>query len=194
MRTCAKALDSDDTITVVDAGDRCYECFNVEMADRLGISFDASNFHPVVVNDVDGVPHTFQIRSTLVPTGHEMEAFEIPRREQGGYRFAVLADSEIDSWEPFKRLYEKMRRELSTRHREPTTHGWRIGPDQRLVGRIEGDTATAGRTPLLVIDGRPFTWDEVGRMFMTFEGFTLDARIEGTIELVDAKPQPRGDT
>jgi hypothetical protein len=33
----------------------------------------------------------------------------------------------------------------------------------------------------LVTDGRPFTWEEVGRMLMTFEGFTLDARIEDTM-------------
>jgi hypothetical protein len=69
-----------------------------------------------------------------------------------------------------------------------------IGSDHRLVGRIEWDPATNGRTPLLVIDGRPFTWDEVGKMLMTFEGFTLDARIEDTIELLESRPQRRADS
>lgn len=71
------------------------------------------------------------------------------------------------------------------RHVERTAHGWRVGPERRLVGRIEWDPTSEGRVPLLVVDGRSFTWEEVGRMLMTFEGFTLDARIEDTIALVD---------
>jgi hypothetical protein len=39
--------------------------------------------------------------------------------------------------------------------------------------------------PLLVIDGKAFTWEQVGRMLMTFEGFTLVAHIKDTIEVVD---------
>ena len=42
-----------------------------------------------------------------------------------------------------------------------------------------------GAVPLLIIDGKSFKWEQVGRMLMTFEGFTLDARIEDSIEVVD---------
>ena len=42
----------------------------------------------------------------------------------------------------------------------------------------------AQRNLLIVIDGKPFTWEQVGRMLMTFEGFTLDARVEDTIQVV----------
>lgn len=37
---------------------------------------------------------------------------------------------------------------------------------------------------MLVIDGKALSWNEVGRMLMTFEGFTLDARVEDTVEIV----------
>ena len=181
---CEKRLESHDTITVADTGDRCYACFNKEMADRLGIDFDDTTLQSIVVADADGVPHSFRIRSMLVPTGHEMEAVEIPQPSRGGYRFAVLGDLEADSWDLFLRLYETMRQKMPIRHVERTAHGWHLGPEQRLVGRIEWDPDTDGRVPLLVVDGRPFTWEEVGRMLMTFEGFTIDARIEDTIELV----------
>ena len=182
---CEKDIESHDTISVLDVGDRCYACFNSEIAERLGIDFDTSSFQPIVLSDADGVSHTFRIRSMLVPTGHKLEAVESPWPAEGGYRFAVLGGLEADSWGLFQRLYVKMRREVTNRHVERTTHGWQIGPEQRLVGRIEWDAATHGRVPLLIIDGRPFTWEEVGKMLMTFEGFTLDARIEDTIELVD---------
>jgi hypothetical protein len=186
---CGKRVASDETIGVLDAGDRCYACFNKETADRLGIDFAELVLDPVVVMEADGEPHTFEIRSLLVPTGLELEATETPRAAKAGYRSAVLSDFQADPWELFQKLYAKIRRELAVRHVEQTAHGWQVGREQRLVGRIEWDSASDGRVPLLVVDGRPFTWEEVGRMLMTFEGFTLDARIEDTIELV-GDPEP----
>jgi len=136
---------------------------------------------PIVIADAVGVPHTFQIRSMLVATGHEMEALEITTDGQLGYCFRVLADVETDTWKLFRKLYARMRREMAQRYVERTEHGWQITVGQRLVGRIEWDPETNGRLPLIVIDGKPFTWEQVGRMLMTFEGFTLDARVEDTI-------------
>jgi len=37
---------------------------------------------------------------------------------------------------------------------------------------------------LVVINGKPFTWEQVGHMLMTFEGFTLEARVKDTIEVL----------
>jgi hypothetical protein len=113
-------------------------------------------------------------------------ALEVPRGDNGGgYEFKILGDFEADAWDLFQRLYEKMRREMAVKHVERTEHGWQITSDDRLVGRIECNPATAGATPLLVADGRPFSWEEAGRMLMTYEGFTLHARIEDSIEVVD---------
>ncbi len=75
-----------------------------------------------------------------------------------------------------------MRTEIATRHVHRTEFGWQLTRDQRLVGRIEWDPNSDARLPLVVIDGKPFTWEQVGHMLMTFEGFTLEARIKDTIE------------
>ena len=64
---------------------------------------------PIVIADADGVPHTFQIRSMLVATGHEMEALEITNDGQLGYCFRVLAEVEADVWELFRTLYARDR-------------------------------------------------------------------------------------
>ena len=120
----------------------------------------------------------------LVATGHEMEALEVTNDGQLGYCFRVLGKLEIEAWELFSKLYDKMRREMSKRYVERTERGWQIAGDQHVVGRIEWDVKTNGELPLVVIDGKPFTWDQVGRMLMRFEGFTLDARVEDTIEIV----------
>ena len=76
------------------------------------------------------------------------------------------------------------KREMAVRHVEHTEFGWQLTKGERLVGRIEWDEETDGATPLLVVDGKAYSWDEVGRMLMTFEGFTLRARVEDSIELV----------
>ncbi len=43
---------------------------------------------------------------------------------------------------------------------------------------------TFARLPLVVIDGKPFTWEQVGHMLMTFEGFTLEAWVNDPIEVL----------
>ena len=181
---CGKPLGSFETIHVAAEGPRCYACFNRETAERLDMDFDEQQYQPIVHEDADGAPHTFSIRSMLVPTGHEMEALEIVDDARAGYRFAVLGDLEADAWELFQLLYAKVRREMATRHVHRTEFGWQLTSDQRLVGRIEWDPESDGRLPLLVTDGKAFTWEQVGRMLMKFEGFTLDARIKDTIEVV----------
>jgi hypothetical protein len=180
---CGKALGSSETIHVAGEGPRCYPCFNRETADRLGLDFDEPQFQSIVLEDAEGAPHTFKFRSMLVPTGHEIEALEITDDERAGYRFAVLGDFEADAWELFQLLYAKMRREVATRHVHRTEFGWQLTSDQRLVGRIEWDPDSDVRLPLVVIDGKAFTWEQVGHMLMTFEGFTVEARIKDTIEV-----------
>jgi hypothetical protein len=38
-------------------------------------------------------------------------------------------------------------------------------------GKIDADIDQDGRVPLLIIDGKEITWDEFGRMLMSFEGW-----------------------
>ena len=62
--------------------------------------------------------------------------------------------------------------------------GWSAGSNRTLPSR--------GSVPLLVIDGRPFTWEEVGRIVMTFEGSHSTHVIEDTIELADDPERTEG--
>jgi hypothetical protein len=47
---------------------------------------------------------------------------------------------------------------------------------------IECDEACEGRVPLLVIDGREITWEEFGRLLMTFEGWQFNLEIRDRSE------------
>jgi hypothetical protein len=76
------------------------------------------------------------------------------------------------------KLIEKMRRALSIKHIEDGELGLQIADHQIVRGLVEWDDASDGRVPLLLIDGRKITWEEFGRMLMSFEGwqFKLEMR------------------
>ena len=114
---CGATLEPSEAIHVAGEGPRCYPCFNREIAERMGLDYDAPQFQPVVLEDADGAPHTFVIRSILVPTGHELEAVEQTDDDRPGYRFAVLGDFEADPWALFQRLFASMREAVTTRLR-----------------------------------------------------------------------------
>lgn len=182
---CGKRLQPDDAITVTDVGDRCHRCFNKEVADRLGLPWNDAIVRPVTVTDVGGARHRFRIRSMLGPTGHVLQAREVVRGDAtAGYRFEVLGGLDADPQDLLEHLRRRIRQGLSVRHVEQTAHGWQLSAPHRLSGVIEWDADADEGLPRLVVDGRSFTWDEVGRMLMTFEGFTLNATVEDSTVVV----------
>lgn len=181
---CQQPLRPQETISVANVGLRCYRCFNEETAAMMGVDFDNTPLQPITISDGDGMDHTFEFRSMLVGTGHALYARERLPEGHDGYEFSVLGDFEAGVWELFNLLYDLIRRELAIRHVELGELGWRITDANRLVGRIAWDPDRGGEVPLLIIDGRPFTWDQVGRMLMAFEGFTLRAAVDDTIKVV----------
>ena len=48
--------------------------------------------------------------------------------------------------------------------------------NDQFSGLIEYDEASEG-SPLIIIDGKPFTWEEVGKMLMAYEGFQIKLKI-----------------
>lgn len=59
----------------------------------MGVDFDNTPLQPVTVSDADGVEHTFEFRSMLVPTGHALYARERVPKEQEAYEFSSSATS-----------------------------------------------------------------------------------------------------
>jgi hypothetical protein len=81
-----------------------------------------------------------------------------------------------------------MRRELGRRHLDRDRGSWQIGSHGVVRARIEYDEDTDGRVPLLVIDARPISWNEFGRMLMTYEGWQFK------LEIYDNSEEIREDT
>jgi hypothetical protein len=67
-------------------------------------------------------------------------------------------------------------------HLEDGERGLRIADHRVVRGMVEWDDAGDGRAPLLVIDGREVTWDEFGRMLMSFEGWQFKLNLDDKSE------------
>ena len=61
---------------------------------------------------------------------------------------------------------------------EDTDHGPQVNDRRILRGTVGSDPDEDLRVPMIVIDGREISWDELGRMVAAFEGwqFKLEFR------------------
>ena len=71
-----------------------------------------------------------------------------------------------------------MRRALALTHLEDTDLGAQVNDRLILRGTVDSDPDEDHGAPMVVIDGREISWDELGRMVATFEGwqFKLEFR------------------
>ena len=135
----------------------CGRCFNEAAASRLGLQgFEHLVFEPVRMVDGRGTEHEFRFRTRLFGPGVAIDAFELRDGSPAGYEFQVIGAPDDDPLELLGRLIGKMRRDASGGHRPRTDH----------------------RVPMVVIDGREISWNKLGRMVATFEGwqFKLEFR------------------
>ena len=73
---------------------------------------------------------------------------------------------------------------MSVKHLTDGELGLQIADHQVARGTIEWDDAHDGHVLLLIIDGRQITWEEFGRMVMTFEGWQFKLEIRDKSEEV----------
>jgi hypothetical protein len=185
---CGTAVPTYDVVSYgsIDRGYRalCTSCFNAEVASALGLEhFEHVRLEPVVMTDCAGEQHEFHFRTRLLGDVMALEAFELKAGVPGGYQSEILGKPDDDPLPLLGRLIERMRRSLSVRYLERGEDGARIA-DQTVCGRIDWDESGDGRTPLLVIDGRDVSWDEFGRMLMSFEGWQFRLAIRDRSEEV----------
>ncbi len=153
----------------------CSRCYNESIAEHLGLDYEHVSFDPLTIQDLDGVPHTFQFRPHIFGDQLSLEALEVGPEE--GYEFSVIAEAEQDLFVTFQTLFERIRRELRRRHIEPEGSGYRITHDDVVRGQFTDDPDSFERMPLLIIDGKPITWKELGRMVAPNAGFRFKLEI-----------------
>ena len=153
----------------------CSRCYNESMAEYLELDYEHVSFDPMTLQDLDGVSHTFQFRPHIFGDQLSLQALEIGPEE--GYEFSVVADAEQDLFVTFRRLFERIRRELGRKHIEQAGEGYEITDAAVVRGQITSDPDAFDQMPLLIIDGKPVTWEELGRMVSPYMGFRFKLEI-----------------
>ena len=149
----------------------CTRCFNTEVAGAMGLQgFESVRLDPVMMTDCAGERHEFHFQLRLLGSIVALDALEIRAGSPKGYQFQILGEPDDEPLSLLGRLIERMRRSLSVKHLVPSEQGPQIA-NQTVCGRIDWDETQDGRVPLLVIDGQEVSWDELGRMLMSFEGW-----------------------
>jgi hypothetical protein len=162
----------------------CSRCFNLEVASALGLErFEHVHLQPIVMTDCAGERHEFQFQMRLLGSMMALDAFEIKAGMPRGYQFQILGEPEDEPLSLLARLVERMRGSLSVKYLVSSEHGTQIA-DQTVCGQIEWDASADGRVPLLVIDGQEVSWEELGRMLMSFEGWQFRLAIRDRSEEV----------
>jgi hypothetical protein len=160
----------------------CTSCFNAEVASALGLErFEQVRLEPIVMTDCAGEQHEFHFQIRLLGHVMALEAFELKAGVPSGYQFEILGEPDGEPLPLLGSLIERIRRSLSVRYLVRDEDGARIA-DRTVCGRIEWDASGDGRVPLLVIDGQDVSWDEFGRMLMSFEGWQFRVAIRDRSE------------
>lgn len=100
-----------------------------------------------------------------------MEALE---NIEFGYKFAVHGELKSNQPELFNKLIEKARKGIGKQQVEtkvfPNGQAYKTIINDQITGLIEYDEASDG-SPLIIIDGKPFTWEEVERCLWRTKAF-----------------------
>jgi len=173
------SLSHDDTTRFL-----CSRCYNESVSETMGLEFDHLSFHPITLTDRSGEDHTFHFQTRLFEDNILIQTLEIQDGKPKGYEFSIDGDADGDLFGLFRKLVERLRRELERKHIDPSDlTRFRITDEDIVRGHIAWDDETGGEVPCLIIDGKELSWHELGRMLMTYEGFHFKLEIfEGNEE------------
>ncbi|SHK30557.1 DUF7686 domain-containing protein [Paramaledivibacter caminithermalis] len=178
---CGKLNYSYDMVRLIDDDgkeeDMCNDCFNKEMALNMGIDDFNDYDREYQACDADGTMHTFRIRKQIAGIGIIWEANEIQDEEMKGYKFQVLAKFDEDQKWALQRLYYKIRKELSNKYIKSINGKIYSIKDGTIRGRIELMDKDDSRFPHLVIDGKTYTWEQLGDMLIGYDEFDFKLKL-----------------
>lgn len=172
---CGKVAPDYDLVIygTEDLGSRnlCTQCFNQTVAKKFGLAhFENVKFEPVKLKGASGKLHEFHFQTRLLGNCETLEAFELLDNFPSGYQTKVVGKPDDDLWLLLGKLIAELREVISVQYLVDSNLGLQIKAET-LVGRIKASQPYDLETPLIVIDGHEISWDEFGRMLMSFEGW-----------------------
>ncbi|MGE6203848.1 DUF7713 domain-containing protein [Guptibacillus hwajinpoensis] len=177
MQMCDRCQNREATIVLSDVKQEhlCNLCFNEIVSDEIGVKLEPMP-EELEVTDHSGTRRIFKVRPQLYPNGIFLEAIEDIAY---GYEFAVHGELACNQTELVERLVDKVKRGVSTQFikvgKFPNGQKYQSIMNDEVVGRIDYDEMSPS-SPMVVIDGQPYTWEQFGEMVNSFEGFQVQMK------------------
>jgi len=167
----------------------CLHCYNKEISKAAGIEYDDIPLHPVVIKDAHDIEREFHFSLRLMGDQQVLSSYEAKEADSNGYEFSTMGDTEDGIFSLFSKLYARMLKALGRKHiyKDSETDSWQMTEGDIVRGRIDcaEDPYGHSRIPLVVIDGKEFSWKEFGHMLMTYEGFNFKLQIFDQSDEID---------
>jgi hypothetical protein len=171
----------------------CSACYNRDYMNRAGLpELETVDFEPEVRTDCTGKMHTFYFIVQMT-TGLGIRAFELVDGHPGGYQFSVLEHPDTPVREAHTKLLKKIEAGLAVRYLRSSDFPGEGASQNRLY--IKG-TAINGRIdesetgPIVVIDGREYTWEEFGEFLSPCNGFNFRLECFDACDNPEITPDP----
>ncbi|RKJ30026.1 hypothetical protein D7X33_41950 [Butyricicoccus sp. 1XD8-22] len=150
----------------------CIDCYNKIMSEELGVELEQL-IESFSVKDYQGISRTFSVERRITPAGICLEATE---NLMFGYKFSVYGELTSKQTELVNQLMAKTRKGVAKQQVElnvfPNGQEYHSIIDDQFTGLIEYNEHS-NESPLVIIDGKPFTWEQIGKMVMAYEGFQM---------------------
>ena len=184
---CSREIPGYDAVNfVAEEGSilLCSRCFSEEALQRLDIGRELPVFDDLVLSDHAGAPHTFHVSTFVAPVGFLLKALEIQEGQARGYEFQVLGRFEASIGELQAALIDRIERGLARQHLEVDEWGGlRLCEGVEVVrGRFTWDEDAQGEEPAVVVDGKDFSWEDLGRALSSLEGWQFRLEIKDPTE------------
>ncbi|MEG3070227.1 MAG: hypothetical protein RQM92_04760 [Candidatus Syntrophopropionicum ammoniitolerans] len=158
----------------------CRDCFNVISAKQMGIELTPFKSGIYEYPGGNGKMYKFTVAKIVLPMGIGYEATEITNDNSPGYKVAILDDLDCDQDYLFYKLEAKIKYTLSEKYLQTNTYPngikhTRLKEDE-VVGRFEYNE-TNDEIHNVVIDGKVFSWEQLGEMLNAYEGFQFKLKI-----------------
>lgn len=168
-------------------GPLCDRCLDDRVSPLMGLPKLPDVPDPVVIVGPDGRRHRMRYRVSRSPTG-----IVVGLREEGvavgeGYEFGVVGDHVADVADLVAAVLAEAEAEIGRMYVEPASvgDGWQLA-EEEVAGRLEWNPD--GGPLRVVVDGRPMSWEELGRALDSYEGWRFRLLIDD--RLVDVRSAP----
>jgi len=173
----------------------CSDCFNQEMASSLGLELEPFEQREIAFKNTKGKQFKFLVSRLVLPMMICYEAEEFRRDRQPGRKISQMAQLPCDEKQLWQEFCAKVKRYLDKDYlkKEKDFYGGlrlQLARDE-AAGYLIWSDDNQGSIHDVVIDGKKFTWDELGRMLSPYEGFQFQLKILDRTEDLSEEPENR---